>query len=41
MMSSKGRWFVGALIGLSVPLSLLAADSKPQPAPRPRRPWRS
>ena len=30
MMSSKGRWLVGALIGLSVPLSLWAADTKPQ-----------
>src|SRR5271165_3808093 len=38
MMSSKGRWFVGALIGLSVPLSLLAADTKPQPAPQAAAP---
>ena len=30
MMSRRSRWFVGALIGLSVPLSLWAADTKPQ-----------
>jgi hypothetical protein len=34
MMSSIGRWLVGALIGLSVPLSLLAADTRPQAAPQ-------
>jgi hypothetical protein len=32
MISSKRRWFLGALVGLSFPLPLLAADAKPQAA---------
>jgi hypothetical protein len=32
MTSSKGRLFVGALVGLCFPLALLAADGKPQVA---------
>jgi hypothetical protein len=32
MMSSKGRWFLGALVGVCVPVALLAADGKPQVA---------
>ena len=32
MMSSKGRWFLGALVGVCVPVVLLAADGKPQVA---------
>jgi len=34
MVSRKRRWFLGALIGLSVPAGLLAADAKQQPAPQ-------
>jgi hypothetical protein len=30
MMSSKGRWCLGVLVGLCVPVALLAADGKPQ-----------
>jgi hypothetical protein len=32
MMSSKGRLFLSAVVGLCFPLALLAADSKPQAA---------
>jgi hypothetical protein len=32
MMSSKGRLFLSALVGLCVPVALLAADGKPQAA---------
>lgn len=32
MMTSKGRWFLGALVALWVPFVLVAADTRPQPA---------
>jgi hypothetical protein len=36
MMSSKGRLFLGALVGLCFPVALLAADTKPQADSKPQ-----